>query len=74
MRVSWTDDRGVSDSSDVTFQIGPVPLDASREEYCRSIKPQPAIEADLGRPRGRRLFLGGVQAFLGRIERRQGFA
>jgi hypothetical protein len=32
MRVSWTDDPGVSDSSDVTFQIRPVPLDASREE------------------------------------------
>jgi hypothetical protein len=32
VRVSWTDDLSVSDASDATFQIRPVPLDGSREE------------------------------------------
>jgi hypothetical protein len=32
VRVAWTDNLSVSDVSDVTFQIRPVPLDASREE------------------------------------------
>jgi nitrate reductase NapAB chaperone NapD len=32
VRVSWTEDPAVSDSSDVTFQIRPVPLAASRQE------------------------------------------
>jgi hypothetical protein len=31
VRVSWTDDPGVADASDVTFQIRPLGLDAERE-------------------------------------------
>ena len=30
VRVSWTDDLSVSDASDVTFQIRPIPLDGER--------------------------------------------